>query len=317
MGTLRELEGSKNVHMLITSSTAVEMYVYDKLKEQCHASLESVLTVNSKSSFSEMLELVGMQSYLSDKWLFVIEYSKVKASIKANVGIFESEEAEFLIKVNTYRDFKEFKELLPSVNDLYLSFIRRNEVMYLLSKYNLSQKDIDFVAKSYSREPEKVFLFKKELDNGLVVNSQRDIVKLLGESTGSITSYALALLRDFPTTEKGFKTVCRNRIKTGKDLCEAYGVSSFKNFLMATIKDFIYIKELYMQGTIYNSIRDLPEVFDEKKLSKYNVYLRTLVNDIPYSRLISLYSKLRESGRWVRNSDLLMFIYDYYKVEVV
>lgn len=317
MGTLRELEGSKNVHMLITSSTAVEMYVYDKLKEQCHASLESVLTVNSKSSFSEMLELVGMQSYLSDKWLFVIEYSKVKASIKANVGIFESEEAEFLIKVNTYRDFKEFKELLPSVNDLYLSFIRRNEVMYLLSKYNLSQKDIDFVAKSYSREPEKVFLFKKELDNGLVVNSQRDIVKLLGESTGSITSYALALLRDFPTTEKGFKTVCRNRIKTGKDLCEAYGVSSFKNFLMATIKDFIYIKELYMQGTIYNSIRDLPEVFDEKKLSKYNVYLRTLVNDISYSRLISLYSKLRESGRWVRNSDLLMFIYDYYKVEVV
>lgn len=317
MGTLRELEGSKNVHMLITSSTAVEMYVYDKLKEQCHASLESVLTVNSKSSFSEMLELVGMQSYLSDKWLFVIEYSKVKASIKANVGIFESEEAEFLIKVNTYRDFKEFKELLPGVNDLYLSFIRRNEVMYLLSKYNLSQKDIDFVAKSYSREPEKVFLFKKELDNGLVVNSQRDIVKLLGESTGSITSYALALLRDFPTTEKGFKTVCRNRIKTGKDLCEAYGVSSFKNFLMATIKDFIYIKELYMQGTIYNSIRDLPEVFDEKKLSKYNVYLRTLVNDISYSRLVSLYSKLRESGRWVRNSDLLMFIYDYYKVEVV
>lgn len=317
MGTLRELEGSKNVHMLITSSTAVEMYVYDKLKEQCHASLESVLTVNSKSSFSEMLELVGMQSYLSDKWLFVIEYSKVKASIKANVGIFESEEAEFLIKVNTYRDFKEFKELLPSVNDLYLSFIRRNEVMYLLSKYNLSQKDIDFVAKSYSREPEKVFLFKKELDNGLVVNSQRDIVKLLGESTGSITSYALALLRDFPTTEKGFKTVCRNRIKTGKDLCEAYGVSSFKNFLMATIKDFIYIKELYMQGTIYNSIRDLPEVFDEKKLSKYNVYLRTLVNDISYSRLVSLYIKLRESGRWVRNSDLLMFIYDYYKVEVV
>lgn len=317
MGTLRELEGSKNVHMLITSSTAVEMYVYDKLKEQCHASLESVLTVNSKSSFSEMLELVGMQSYISDKWLFVIEYSKVKASIKANVGIFESEEAEFLIKVNTYRDFKEFKELLPSVNDLYLSFIRRNEVMYLLSRYNLSQKDIDFVAKSYSREPEKVFLFKKELDNGLVVNSQRDIVKLLGESTGSITSYALALLRDFPTTEKGFKTVCRNRIKTGKDLCEAYGVSSFKNFLMATIKDFIYIKELYMQGTIYNSIRDLPEVFDEKKLSKYNVYLRTLVNDISYSRLVSLYSKLRESGRWVRNSDLLMFIYDYYKVEVV
>lgn len=317
MGTLRELEGNKNVHMLITSSTAVEMYVYDKLKEQCHASLESVLTVNSKSSFSEMLELVGMQSYLSDKWLFVIEYSKVKASIKANVGIFESEEAEFLVKVNNYRDFKEFKELLPSVNDLYLTFIRRNEVLYLLSGYSLSQKDIEFVAKSYSREPEKVFLFKKELDNGLVINSQRDIVKLLGESTGSITSYALALLRDFPTTEKGFKTVCRNRIKTGKDLCEAYGVSSFKNFLMATIKDFIYIKELYMQGTIYNSIRDLPEVFDEKKLSKYNVYLRTLINDISYSRLVSLYSKLRESGRWVRNSDLLMFIYDYYKVEVV
>lgn len=317
MGTLRELNGGKNVHMILTSSSAVEMYVYDTLKSVCNASLESVFEVNTKSDFMEMVELCGMQSYLSDRWLFVIDYSKVKNSLKSSIGIFESEEAVFLIRVNNYREYKEFKELLPVVNDLYLTFIRKNEVMYLLQGYNLSQRDIDFVAKSYSKDPEKVFILKKELENGLEINSQKDIVKLLGVSTGSITSFAMSLLRDFPKTEKGFKIVCRNRLKTARELCEAYGVASFKNFLTATVRDFIYIKELYMEGAIYNSIRDLPEVFDEKKLSRYNFYLRSLSSDVSYSRLVYLYCMLRESGSWSDVFDMLEFIYEYYRVEVV
>lgn len=317
MGTLRELNGGKNVHMILTSSSAVEMYVYDTLKSVCNASLESVFEVNTKSDFMEMVELCGMQSYLSDRWLFVIDYSKVKSSLKSSIGIFESEEAVFLIRVNNYREYKEFKELLPVVNDLYLTFIRKNEVMYLLQGYNLSQRDIDFVAKSYSKDPEKVFILKKELENGLEINSQKDIVKLLGVSTGSITSFAMSLLRDFPKTEKGFKIVCRNRLKTARELCEAYGVASFKNFLTATVRDFIYIKELYMEGAIYNSIRDLPEVFDEKKLSRYNFYLRSLSSDVSYSRLVSLYCMLRESGSWSDVFDMLEFIYEYYRVEAV
>ena len=317
MGTLRELNGGKNVHMILTSSSAVEMYVYDTLKSVCNASLESVFEVNTKSDFMEMVELCGMQSYLSDRWLFVIDYSKVKSSLKSSIGIFESEEAVFLIRVNNYCEYKEFKELLPVVNDLYLTFIRKNEVMYLLQGYNLSQRDIDFVAKSYSKDPEKVFILKKELENGLEINSQKDIVKLLGVSTGSITSFAMSLLRDFPKTEKGFKIVCRNRLKTARELCEAYGVASFKNFLTATVRDFIYIKELYMEGAIYNSIRDLPEVFDEKKLSRYNFYLRSLSSDVSYSRLVSLYCMLRESGSWSDVFDMLEFIYEYYRVEVV
>ena len=111
MGTLRELNGGKNVHMILTSSSAVEMYVYDTLKSVCNASLESVFEVNTKSDFMEMVELCGMQSYLSDRWLFVIDYSKVKSSLKSSIGIFESEEAVFLIRVNNYREYKEFKEL--------------------------------------------------------------------------------------------------------------------------------------------------------------------------------------------------------------
>lgn len=317
MGTLRELNGGKNVHMILTSSSAVEMYVYDTLKSVCNASLESVFEVNTKSDFMEMVELCGMQSYLSDRWLFVIDYSKVKSNLKSSIGIFESEEAVFLIRVNNYREYKEFKELLPVVNDLYLTFIRKNEVMYLLQGYNLSQRDIDFVAKSYSKDPEKVFILKKELENGLEINSQKDIVKLLGVSTGSITSFAMSLLRDFPKTEKGFKFVCRNRLKTARELCEAYGVASFKNFLTATVRDFIYIKELYMEGAIYNSIRDLPEVFDEKKLSRYNFYLRSLSSDVSYSRLVSLYCMLRESGSWSDVFDMIEFIYEYYRAEVV
>ena len=57
MGTLRELHSEyKNVHMLITDSNIVEIYVYDELKKVCEANSDSVVEVSTAKEFNSMLD---------------------------------------------------------------------------------------------------------------------------------------------------------------------------------------------------------------------------------------------------------------------
>ena len=67
-----------------------------------------------------------------------------------------------------------------------------------------------------------------------------------------------------------------------------------------------------MVGAIYDRIGGLPECYDEKKLSRYNVYLRTIV-DIPYPRIMRLYLLLKKCGRWYTDIDMINFIYQFYE----
>lgn len=321
MGTLRELtSGKKNVHMLITTSNLIELYVYDELKRVCQANSESIVEAKTAKEFDNILDLVNLYPLQAEKWLFIIHYSKLAKQVEKYKGILESDTAVFLIKVNKYPEYKAFKELYPKVNDLYLSLIRQNEVSYLLYSYNLSQKLIDFITKSYSRDPEKVFLLKKELENGLTVKTQKDIVKVCGTSTSNISYFAILLLADPPTTEKGFNMVYRRRVSLAQELIDIYGITKFKAFLGATVSDILQLKTLYMVGEIYDSVKDLPDavdengnpIYDERRLSRYNMYLRRITTEIPYSRILRLNLMLKQSGKWYSSVDVLGFIYNYY-----
>lgn len=324
MGSIRKLRNEDiNTHLLLTSSSLSEMYIYDILKGKCEATRDSIYDVDTKTGFKNMLELVDIQSSLSEKWLFVITYSKVKSLIKDHKGIFSSDTSEFLIKVKNYKEYKEVKELLDNVNDIYLSYIKSYDVEFLLQKHELPSSLIDFISKSYYSDPEQVFVLLKELDGGRVVDSRKKIVEICGVSSGSVNTFALSLLKEPPKTEKGRKKVCNNRINVALELADTYGFSKMRNFLMASIKDILDIKTLYISGVIYDKIRDIPEVevmdskgeksvaYDSKRLAKYNHYLHTII-EIPYTRILRLYLQLKEQGRWYKDVDMIVFIYQYY-----
>lgn len=325
MGSIRKLTDSNtNVHILLTSSNLSELYVYDTLKKKCKAGVDSILNIESRSSINEMLELVNLQPFTSDKWLFVLDFKKCKSTIKDRKGMFESDSSEFLIKVKNYKEYKEAKELLGNVNDIYLSFIRYYDVEFLLQGYNLSPKLIEFVTRSYSSDPEQVFVLLEELKNGRVIEKRKDIVDICGMSTGSLNSFALTLLKDFPKTEKGKKLVYKKRIGVAVELAETYGYGKMRNFLMSCVKDILDIKQLYMVGAIYDRIANLPDakvrdkkgelvpVYDEKKLSRYNSLLKIII-DIPYTRIMNLYLLLKQGGAWYNSMDMINFIYLYYE----
>lgn len=319
MGSLKELNSDKTVHLLLSDSSSVEMYVYDTLKATCSATLESIYEVKSQSDFKQMLELVSMQPYLASKWLFVVYYSKIRSLCLKSSGVFKSETSMFLVKVKNYKEYKEFKEKVADCNDLYLPVIRRNDVSFLLNKYELSSKVFNFICSTYARDPEKVFDLQKKLEQGSTVETQRDVVKLIGTGSGSVNSLLFLLLADPPKTEKGLKRVLKKRIQLALDLSNAFSTTTFKNFITAAAKDVLDIKVLYMQGIVFNTLKSIPEievenkkVYNEAKLQKYSFYLSSIEEEIPYTRILRLYTILSKEGMWKKDSDVLSFMYKYY-----
>jgi len=314
MGSLKGIaEGKSNIVLLQTSSGKADIYVYDTLKKYCSATVESVYEIENKKTFLEMVELSSMQPYLSDKWLFVINYNKqTKGLCKTYKSVFNSDVSCFLIKVKNYKDFKEVKTLFPTCNDLYLSVIRKPEVMFILNGLSLSQKVIDFVANTYSMDVDKIFDLREKITQGSEVEKPRDVVRIIGSSGGTVSKFAISLLSNPPTTEKGFKQVLHNRLQTAKDLIDTYDVRSLRNFLNATVKDILDIKTLYTQGIIFKTIRNIPDCYDEKRLSKCNYCLERIATQIPMSRIVRLYCLIQEEKVWSTEKDVLDFIYKYY-----
>lgn len=319
MGSFRGFEDISNTrHLMMSGSGKADVFAHDIIRRVHSVDIDSVYEVKDKKGFANMAELSVIQPFTSGRWFFKVEYAKVKGLVKLNKGIFESETSVYLFIVDRYADYKELKELLGGgINDVYTPIIRRDDMYFLFRDAGLSEKVIIFISSSYAREPEKVFELKEYTDNGFEITSQKDVVKLVGASSGTVNTFVIGLLRDKPATERGLKRSLKQKVQMGKDLCDAYGVSTFRNFLASCIYDMLQIKVLYMQGVIYNSISDLPEGFDEAKLSKYKYCLEVIKNEFSYNDLMRLYNKIQEPNnrRWYSVRDMLGFIYDVYESE--
>ena len=315
MGSLANLsDKSINLHLVMSDSDGVNLYIHDTLKGVYETGVDGIFSVKTKSDFKAMLELLNIPPLTADKWVFEIEYKKLKPLMEKKLGIFESSTACFCVYVDKYVDFKEFKGKFNNCNDLYLSVLRRSEVLFLLEGYDIPEKVRDFVASAYTRSPDSVFELIGQLNQGITVENSRDVVRLVGAGLGSVSSFAFLLLADPPRTERGLRRVYSKRVKAGLDLIGAYGVRSFRNFLSATVYDILQLKVLYLEGKVYDKVRDLPDCYDEKKLSRYNMYLDKIGSEIPYERILRLYSMLQtEDNRvWDSVGGFIGFLYGYY-----
>ena len=92
MGKLQGISLDNSITLLFTNSSKAEMYVYDKIKEACSATRESVYEIGTKKDFMDMLELINLQPFLAEKWIFILDYKKaVKAMCKAQKGVLRAE----------------------------------------------------------------------------------------------------------------------------------------------------------------------------------------------------------------------------------
>lgn len=309
------LKPEYNVYLVLSNSSKARLHVYDTLKERAKAGLNSIIKVDSKQSWNDMVSMIGTESLLADKWLVEIEYNKLRGIVGRNKGVFMTESAVFLINVYRYSDFLRFKEEVSQCVGLYLSAIRYRDVQYLLDGYNLSQKVLDFVAKSYFRDVEKVFELRDALKSGIEVKTEKDVISLLGEGSGTVFELVVSLTRPIKVSKNGKSIAMKNRISDMDQLTKSFGYRSLYTMIGSTIYDVLCLKVLYLNGKIYDIVENTPNGYDEQRLSKYNSMLRTITENIDYNNLVRLFVAFAEYGKWESQSDTIGFLYNYYETQ--
>ena len=312
---LRELSNvDQKVELLYTNSQIAEMFVYDTLKKRCDANGDSIIDVKNQASFDEMVNLSYEYPILAKEWLFKIDYKRVKKLCAKYKGLFSSgSPAVFLVEVDGYKDFVEFKELVNNkCNPMYMSYLSYQDISYLFYEHKLPQKQISFIARSYSRDIDKVFELYQEVQNGYEITDIKSITAICGQSVGTTQSFVLSLLKLNIGDLKNSKTSIKRKIRELADLSKAIGCNRLRNYLMSTVKDIMYIKQLYLETDIYDEIKNLPKGYDEKRLSRYQRYLKDIKN-IPMSSVLGLFTDLLDSGPWYKDSDAMTFLFNYYE----
>ena len=311
-----------NVVILQTPSTQLSIFLYDKLKLKFHCNSDSIINVETKSDVKKVRDVLTTTPPFGDKWLINVNLDRVndKDLVKA---VHDSITCLFFCTCSKYKIFKQFKDSVKDVNglyDYYITYIRRPDLLYLYDALvpednKLNKQLFDYVAQSYSSDIDAVFDLFLALNKGDKFESRKDIAELCGLGNNSVESFLLSLMKPASNTEKGINTVIKNRAKMGADLGATIGWSSFYNFFNSSLDCFIQLKVLTISGVVYKQVRDLPEAYDEQKLSKYNKYLWRL-KEVPLSRFLRMKQFLLDGGRWNKPADFLQFLYCYYTESV-
>ena len=296
------------------------MFIEDKLKEIFKVSAESIIDVANKEDLKQVQEITNILPPVGQKWLIRIDLGKYKGGEIYKI-IKRASTCVFLVKAEFYKDFKYFQEQMSGVDNFYsyyASYLTKADYLYLYDTYK-SEKQLtkvlfDYVYQSYNQDIEALFLLFDALHENKVIDSRKKIAELCGIGNNSIESFMFQLLKPITGSARGLKTVLRTRIQAGIDLGNTLTYPTFYSYLKNTLMSCIEIKMLQISGIIYKEIKDLPDGYDEKKLSKYQRHLWK-ITDIPMTKFLNITNIMSKMDRWNSEMDFIQFIYKVYDAE--
>lgn len=306
-----------SVVILQTPSSKMTMFLQDKVKAKYHCRSDSVIDIESKADYKRVKAVLGVYPPFADKWYVSVNLDKF--SDKELIGLIkQSTTCVFFCTCSKYRTFKSFKDATKGVVgicDFYINSIRRADFVYLYDIFTpkdnrLTKQLFDYVFKSYSGDIEAVFDLFLQLGQGTKIETRKDIAEICGLGGLSVESYIFDLLKDLSGSDKGLKTVIKNRTKAGSELCSSIGLRSMYNFMARSVGLLCELKMLMISGVVYKTVRKLPDSFDEQALARYQKYIWRL-REIPLSKLLKLRQCIGEKP-WRTELDFLGFIYTYY-----
>lgn len=306
------------VVLIQTPSDVLKMFLQDKIKAQLGSTQESVLTVDNKKTLKEAGNFSGMIPFDAKRWLFIVNLDKVGVNADLRDIIYNNSTGLFFCTTDKYSTYKRFKDMCKALDhmvDFYITYLKRMDFYYLY--YALVPKDdmlpkvlSDFVQKGYSNDISTVINFFIELSRGTKFDSKKSIIDFCGQSGNTVDNLLFSLLEMQFKTERGIKSVMGNRLKSGYELAQSIGWHKLRTYLYSSLNAVMDIKGLYISGVIYKRIENLPDNFNEKKLSKYQRLFKK-IKEVPFSDMVRLRVALYECGDWNNEADYLRFIYRY------
>lgn len=317
LSSIEDRGASPYIVLLQTSSTMLYFFLKDKIKSMFNCKGESIIYFEKKSDIKGVRAVIGLNPVFSEKWFVEIDMNKFDSKDVRKI-IKNSNTCVFFLTCSKYSIYKSLKEEFKDssdVYDFYVNYLSRTDMTYLYdsivpSDKRLSKQLFDYVVQSYGNDIDAVFELFTRLANGDEFNSRKDISDVCGIGGNSVESFIFSLLKELSGSDKGLKKVISNRVKAGKDLSTALGVSSMYNFMSRSIRLLSELKMLMISGVVYKTIRNLPDTYDEKALCRYQKYIWRL-KQIPLSDLLRLRQAMG-SKIWQSDMDFIRFIYNYY-----
>ena len=316
LADLKRANGNYKVVLVQTSSVSLQQFIQDLVREGLGTNADTVYEAKTKATVKGIRAFFTTQPYMSKRWFCFVDLDSIGGIKELTDVIKDSTTVTFFCTTSRYANYKKFKEAVKNesfVYDLYISSLKHDDFLFLYKAIvpennKLTKQMYDYVYQSYRYDISAVMDLFKALKNGADIQTRKEIADVCGVGSNSIENFVLSLLGTPPSTEKGVKTVLRNRVKSGIDLAETYGNwRAFYRLINSCVDCFIDIKMLKISGTIYKRVRDLPDGYDEAKLARYQRYIWRL-NDIPLSLLLTL--KMHLANRvWFEPSQFFEFIY--------
>ena len=309
------------VLLLQTPSTQLSIFLEDKMKAKLHINSEAILTIENKSDYKKVREVLGITPPFSEKWFIKLNIDKLHDKDIINI-IKESNTCFFFCTCSRYATYVDFKDKLKNVKvaDFYINYLRKPDFVYLYDALTLSDNKLDnkmfnYVIQSYSGDVDAVLELFIRMNHGERFTSRKEIAEVCGVGGNSIESFLFTLFSPISGSEKGLRTTLKNRVVAGVDLGNTLGWDKFYNFFISSIERFCEIKMLLISGAVYKTIRNLPNTFDETKLSRYQKYMWRL-KEIPMSKFIEVRECIGDK-QWKSGADFINFIYKYYTIKCI
>lgn len=328
LADLERRRGQYKVVLLQTPADKLSLFLYDKIKEEYGCTQNTIIDVKDKSDIAQVKEVAYVDSFISDKWLVTVDFSKDKSMglLKELLPIMcESSTIVFFCTTNNYRTFKtlsdSFKKAgITEVVSFYLTRLNSADFQYLYNAHVTSQNKLSknlytAVYQGYNSNVSAVMDLFTELRNGVVFESSREVADVCGVGNNSVENFVLSLLKPPSQSEQGTKTVLKNRLKAGFDLASVYGFGKLHSYMVNCVSCLRDVKVLRVSGAVYKNLINLPNGYDEAKLARYQRYIWRL-NEIPLSRILRLAIFLEAKLSWNRDLDFIHFIYAYLSDEM-
>lgn len=222
-----------------------------------------------------------------------------------------------IIKSDTYKGL----EKSNIANSIYLGRLTSASVDILYRYYTgdsdykyLSKKLIEYIKKNYMYNPDLVCELFSRVGSGSVVQSEGDIVSLVGLGGNTPQALVFTMLTTSTATASGKSRLVKKCITLLNDLSLKYSYSSIYSFMMDSLDGAIDMKTLYICGKYRDWYRDIPECYSQKQINRLNRlkrFERVILNDIPLKRMLILAQAFRGNKTYDAKFNIIRGIYQY------
>ena len=285
--------------VIYSKSASVDLYIRKSLKESFGVESDYIVNVDKDKELKNAKMDAMMEPFTCPYWLIHVDADKIsKNELLKSLGqtptagktVYWTSNYGTYMRMMQSSELKEQQGYSPTYT---FSRLSDNDIKILhegvvREKRRLQLKELLYVMKYYSYEPQLIMDLFRATDSGRTIASTKDIIDTIGLPGSSVATLALKMLKLEPKTEKYLNIEYKRTVRYIENISVKLDYRSLKNFLLSNIEGFIEMKQLQMMGLYRAQKFIIPEGFDEKRINRLKRFERQVLNDVSMQRLLNL-----------------------------